>query len=95
MQSALDHFKRVDMVIDNAGILRDSSFQKMMQKDWDLVYEVNELGLSGVPVYNVNNNCSTGSTTLMLAKQAVEGGTVECAFALGFEKMEKGDLAAK
>jgi sterol carrier protein 2 len=54
-----------------------------------------ELGLSGVPVFNVNNNCSTGSTTLMLAKQAVEGGTVECALALGFEKMEKGALAAK
>ena len=54
-----------------------------------------ELGLSGVPVFNVNNNCSTGSTTLMLAKQAVEGGIVECALALGFEKMEKGALAAK
>jgi acetyl-CoA acetyltransferase len=56
---------------------------------------VYEVGLSGVPVFNVNNNCSTGSTALMLAKQAVEGGTVECALALGFEKMEKGALAAK
>jgi acetyl-CoA acetyltransferase len=56
---------------------------------------VYEVGLSGVPVFNVNNNCSTGSTALMLAKQAVAGGTVECALALGFEKMEKGALGSK
>lgn len=56
---------------------------------------VYELGLSGIPVYNVNNNCSTGSTALMLAKQAIEGGLAECVLALGFEKMEKGALAAK
>ena len=54
-----------------------------------------EVGLSGIPVFNVNNNCSTGSTALMLAKQAVEGGSVECALALGFEKMEKGALKEK
>src|SRR5450432_832518 len=56
---------------------------------------VYELGCTGIPVFNVNNNCSTGSSALMLAKQAVEGGIVECALALGFEKMEKGALAAK
>jgi acetyl-CoA acetyltransferase len=56
---------------------------------------VYEVGLTGVPVFNVNNNCSTGSTALMLAKQAVEGGAVECALALGFEKMEKGALGSK
>ena len=56
---------------------------------------VYELGLTGIPVFNVNNNCSTGSSALMLAKQAVEGGIVECALALGFEKMEKGALGAK
>jgi sterol carrier protein 2 len=56
---------------------------------------VYELGLTGIPVFNVNNNCSTGSTALMLAKQAVEGGIVECALALGFEKMEKGALGSK
>jgi acetyl-CoA acetyltransferase len=53
------------------------------------------LGLTGIPVFNVNNNCSTGSTALMLARQAVEGGLVECALALGFEQMEKGALASK
>jgi sterol carrier protein 2 len=53
------------------------------------------LGLTGIPVFNVNNNCSTGSTALMLARQAVEGGLVECAIALGFEQMEKGALSSK
>jgi acetyl-CoA acetyltransferase len=56
---------------------------------------VYELGLTGIPVVNVNNNCSTGSTALWLARQAVEGGMAECVLALGFEKMEKGALAAK
>ena len=54
-----------------------------------------QLGLTGIPVYNVNNNCSTGSTALFMAKQFVEGGIAECALALGFEKMEKGSLGAK
>ncbi len=54
-----------------------------------------ELGLTGIPIYNVNNNCSTGSTALFLAKQLVEGGLTEAALAVGFEKMEKGSLGAK
>ena len=54
-----------------------------------------ELGLSGIPVYNVNNNCSTGSTALFMAKQFVEGGLSECVMALGFEKMERGSLGFK
>ncbi len=54
-----------------------------------------ELGLTGIPIYNVNNNCSTGSTALFMAKQFVEGGLSDCAMALGFEKMEKGSLGIK
>ncbi len=54
-----------------------------------------EVGLTGIPVFNVNNNCSTGSTALMLGKQAVEGGLVECVLVVGFEKMEKGALGSK
>ncbi|MFI5317555.1 MAG: lipid-transfer protein [Myxococcota bacterium] len=54
-----------------------------------------ELGLTGIPIYNVNNNCSTGSTALFMAKQFVEGGLAECTMALGFEKMEKGSLGIK
>jgi acetyl-CoA acyltransferase len=53
------------------------------------------LGLTGIPVVNVNNNCSTGSTALFLARQAVKGGLVDCALAVGFEKMERGSLGMK
>ena len=56
---------------------------------------VYELGLTGIPVVNVNNNCSTGSTALWLARQAVESGMAECVLALGFEKMGKGQLGSK
>jgi len=56
---------------------------------------VYNLGLTGIPIYNVNNNCSTGSTALFMAKQLIEGGLAECALALGFEKMEKGSLGVK
>ena len=56
---------------------------------------VYELGITGIPVFNVNNNCATGSTALYLAKQLVDGGLCECALALGFEKMEKGSLGVK
>lgn len=56
---------------------------------------VYELGLTGIPVLNVNNNCSTGSSALFLARQAIEGGLAECVLALGFEKMAKGALGAQ
>jgi acetyl-CoA acetyltransferase len=50
------------------------------------------VGLTGVPVFNLNNNCSSGSSALFLARQAVESGMVECALALGFEQMVPGAL---
>ena len=50
------------------------------------------LGLTGIPIYNVNNNCATGSTALFMGKQFVEAGIADCVLALGFEKMEKGSL---
>lgn len=53
------------------------------------------VGLTGIPIYNVNNNCSTGSTALFMAKQFIEGGLSECVLALGFEKMERGSLGSK
>lgn len=52
------------------------------------------LGMSGVPVINVNNNCATGSSALFLARQAVQAGVVDCALALGFEQMIPGALGA-
>jgi sterol carrier protein 2 len=51
-----------------------------------------ELGLTGIPILNVNNNCSTGSSALWLANQAVGSGAVDCVLALGFEQMRPGAL---
>jgi sterol carrier protein 2 len=56
---------------------------------------VYQLGLTGIPVFNVNNNCSTGSSALMLGAQAVAGGIAECVLVVGFEQMEAGALKAK
>jgi acetyl-CoA acetyltransferase len=53
------------------------------------------VGMTGIPIVNVNNNCSTGSTALFLARQAVESGAAECVLALGFEQMAPGALTAK
>ncbi|MCP4682969.1 MAG: lipid-transfer protein [Desulfobacterales bacterium] len=53
-----------------------------------------DIGMTGIPIFNVNNNCSTGSNALFLARQAVASGVVECALALGFEQMTPGALGA-
>jgi len=53
-----------------------------------------EVGMTGIPVVNVNNNCSTGSTALFLARQAVASGAADCVLALGFEHMSPGALGA-
>ena len=51
-----------------------------------------QVGMTGIPVINVNNNCATGSSALYLARQAVQSGAVECALAVGFEFMGPGAL---
>lgn len=51
--------------------------------------------MTGIPIYNVNNNCSTGASALILAKQLIETGQNDCVLALGFEKMERGSLTSK
>ena len=48
--------------------------------------------MTGIPITNVNNNCSTGSTALFNANNAVKSALVECALALGFERMAPGSL---
>jgi len=53
-----------------------------------------EVGMTGIPIVNVNNNCSTGSTALFLARQAVASGAADCVLALGFEQMSPGALGA-
>ncbi|MHC2258225.1 sterol carrier protein 2 [Bradyrhizobium embrapense] len=52
------------------------------------------VGMTGIPIINVNNNCSTGSTALFLARQAIESGAADCVMALGFEQMKPGALGA-
>lgn len=44
IQAAMDAFGRVDVVVNNAGILRDASFQKMSEEDWDLILRVHLTG---------------------------------------------------
>lgn len=53
------------------------------------------LGQTGVPIINVNNNCSTGATALWMARQAVASGAADCVLALGFEQMERGAIRAR
>jgi len=55
---------------------------------------VYKAGMTGIPIFNVNNNCSTGSSALFLARQAVESGLAECALAVGFEQMLPGAIAS-
>ena len=50
------------------------------------------VGATGIPIVNVNNNCSTGSTALWLARQAIESGEADCVLALGFEQMQRGAI---
>ena len=49
-----------------------------------------DVGMTGIPIVNVNNNCSSGSTALFLGRQAIEGGAADCVLALGFEQMRPG-----
>ncbi|WP_326539200.1 lipid-transfer protein [Pseudorhodoferax sp.] len=53
------------------------------------------VGMSGIPVVNVNNNCATGSSALFLARQAVQSGAADCVLAFGFEQMNPGALKSR
>ncbi|XP_065057864.1 sterol carrier protein 2-like isoform X2 [Rhopilema esculentum] len=67
-------------------------FEKPHTKKWDYPGQraAYELGLSGVPVFNTNNNCSSASTALMMAKTFIQSKQYKCALVLGFEKMDRG-----
>ncbi len=83
-------------VLEDAGL----SYQDMQQAYVGYVYgdstcgqkALYQVGMSGIPIVNVNNNCSTGSTALFLARQAIEHGVADCVLALGFEQMQRGAL---
>ena len=53
------------------------------------------MGMTGIPIFNVNNNCATGSSALFLANQMIQGGLSDCVLALGFEKMQRGSLTSQ
>ena len=84
------------LALNDAGI----DYSKIEQAYMGWVYgdstagqaAVYKIGLTGIPIINVNNNCATGSSALFLARQAVEGGMIDCALALGFEQMAPGAI---
>jgi len=86
----------VSAALSDAGI----DYQQVQQAYVGYVYgdstcgqrSLYEIGMTGIPIINVNNNCSTGSTALFLARQAVATGAIDCALALGFEQMNPGAL---
>lgn len=88
--------KATNLALQDAGI----GYQQVQQAYVGFVYGdstagqrcLYEVGMTGIPIVNVNNNCCTGSTALFLARQAVSSGAVECALALGFEQMNPGAL---
>jgi sterol carrier protein 2 len=53
-----------------------------------------QFGMTQIPIYNVNNNCSTGSTGLNMARTTVSFGAADCVLVVGFEKMSPGSLQA-
>jgi acetyl-CoA acyltransferase len=82
--------------LDDAGI----TYDRIEQAFAGYVYgdstagqrAIYEIGVTGIPIVNVNNNCSTGSSVLFLARQAVRAGLADCTLAIGFEKMQRGSL---
>lgn len=90
--------KAIRAALANAGL----DYDKVQQAYAGYVYGdstcgqrgLYEVGMTGIPMVNVNNNCSTGSSALFLARQAVESGAVDCALAFGFEQMQPGALGS-
>lgn len=86
----------VRMALEDAGL----GYEQIQQAYTGYVYGdstagqavLYDVGMTGIPVINVNNNCSTGSTALYLARQAVEFGVADCVLALGFEQMARGAI---
>jgi acetyl-CoA acetyltransferase len=48
------------------------------------------LGLTGVPIVDVEAGCASGGAALMLAAGAIRAGQYECALVFGIEKMPRG-----
>ncbi len=75
-------YDKVDQVFVSYVYGDSTSGQKAMYR----------VGMTGVPIVNVNNNCGSGSSAIYLARQLVESGAAECVLAVGFEQMQRGKL---
>lgn len=90
--------KAIQGALEDAGI----GYQEVQQAYAGYVYGDSAcgqrvaytVGMSGIPVFNLNNYCASGSSALFLARQAVESGAVDCALAFGFEEMKPGALVS-
>lgn len=90
--------KAIRLALEDAGI----GYELIQQAYAGYVYAdstagqsaLYRVGCTGIPIVNVNNNCSTGSTALYLARQVVELGGADCVLAVGFEQMVPGALGA-
>jgi acetyl-CoA acetyltransferase len=90
--------KAIRLALDDAGL----DYAKVQQAYAGYVYAdstagqsaLYRVGATGIPIVNVNNNCSTGSTALFLARQAIASGMADCVLAFGFEQMLPGALGA-
>lgn len=88
----------IRLALDDAGV----SYDQVQQGFAGFVYADStagqsafyRVGLTGIPIVNVNNNCSTGSTALYLARQMIALGGADCVVAVGFEEMVPGALSA-
>lgn len=88
--------KAIRLALEDAGI----GYEHVQQAYAGYVYAdstagqsaIYRVGCTGIPIVNVNNNCSTGSTALYLARQMVESGSADCVLAVGFEQMLPGAL---
>lgn len=52
-----------------------------------------QFGMTGIPVYNTNNACATGSTGLHMARTLVRSGAADCILVIGFEQMQPGSIS--
>jgi len=88
--------KAVRQALDDAGV----SYDQVQHAYVGYVYAdstagqsaLYRVGVTGIPIINVNNNCASGSTALYLARQAVAAGAADCVLAVGFEQMLPGAL---
>lgn len=88
--------KAIRLALEDAGV----TYDQVQQAYAGYVYAdstagqsaLYRIGLTGIPIINVNNNCSTGATALFLARQMIAAGAVDCALAVGFEQMMPGAL---